>query len=156
MAEAFKNWNLIREETTAQTGLTLEVANPRFDLIAATLRLTDRVPELRVVLGHLQALPFQPLRELRRRNVSGLPRPAGWSRMPQQPSPIERMKSNLKIFQAYVLAKGRAGRGQVLLAKLGACFSVGEAPPQTAAMGLILAEPRPLGSGCAILPRLRR
>src|SRR5262252_1325322 len=42
----------------AQTGLTLEVANPRFDLIDATVRLTDKVPELRVVLGHLQALPL--------------------------------------------------------------------------------------------------
>jgi predicted TIM-barrel fold metal-dependent hydrolase len=42
----------------AQTGLTLEVANPRLDLIEATLRLTDKVPELRVVLGHLQALPL--------------------------------------------------------------------------------------------------
>jgi L-fucono-1,5-lactonase len=137
----------------AQTGLTLEVANPRFDLIGATVRLTDKVPELRVVLGHLQALPLpaapdvlktysENLRELRRRKVyakvSGLPRPvngqsqsdpasykpmldfiwdifgedfivfaAGWSRMPQQPSPIERMKSNLKIFREYVLEKGR-------------------------------------------------
>src|ERR1700733_6296620 len=75
----------------AQTGLTLEVANPRFDLIAATVRLTDKVPELRVVLGHLQALPLPTapdvmktysanLRELRRRKVyakvSGLPRPS--------------------------------------------------------------------------------
>ena len=42
----------------AQTGLTLEVANPRLDLIEATLRLTDKVPDLRVVLGHLQALPL--------------------------------------------------------------------------------------------------
>src|SRR5215469_2660804 len=42
----------------AQTGLTLEVANPRFDLIEATVRLTDKVPELRVVVGHLQALPL--------------------------------------------------------------------------------------------------
>lgn len=42
----------------AQTGLTLEVANPRLDLIDATVRLTDKVPELRVVLGHLQALPL--------------------------------------------------------------------------------------------------
>lgn len=137
----------------AQTGLTLEVANPRFDLIAATVRLTDKVPELRVVLGHLQALPLPTtpdvmktysanLRELRHRNayakVSGLPRPAegksesdptyykpmfdfiwdifgedfivfaaGWSRMPQQPSSLERMKGRLKIFRAYVLAKGR-------------------------------------------------
>jgi L-fuconolactonase len=75
----------------AQTGLTLEVANPRFDLIDATVRLTDKVPELRVVLGHLQALPLPTardvmrtysgnLRELRQRKVyakvSGLPRPA--------------------------------------------------------------------------------
>ena len=28
----------------AQTGLTFEVANPRFDLIEATVRLTDKVP----------------------------------------------------------------------------------------------------------------
>ena len=40
----------------AQTSLTLEVANPRVDLMRATVRLTDKVPELRVVLGHLQAL----------------------------------------------------------------------------------------------------
>ena len=64
----------------AQTGLTLEVANPRLDLIEATLRLTDKVPELRVVLGHLQALalPTSPevlekysnnLKELRKRNA---------------------------------------------------------------------------------------
>ena len=74
----------------AGTGLTLELANPRFDLIDATLRLTDKVPELRVVLGHLQALPLPAdpkvmqaysgnLRELRKRGVyakvSGLPRP---------------------------------------------------------------------------------
>jgi predicted TIM-barrel fold metal-dependent hydrolase len=137
----------------AQTGLTLEVANPRVDLTEATVRLTDKVPELRVVLGHLQALPLPTapdvlktysdnLRELRRRKVfakvSGLPRPAngqslwdpasykpmldfiwdifgedyivfaaGWSRMPQQPPPIERMKKNLKVFHEYTLAKGR-------------------------------------------------
>ena len=42
----------------AQTGLTLEVANPRLDLIEATVRLTDKVPDLRVVVGHLQALPL--------------------------------------------------------------------------------------------------
>ena len=73
----------------AQTGLTLEVANPRLDLIEATLRLTDKVPQLRVVLGHLQALPLpsapevlknysNQLKELRQRNayvkISGLPR----------------------------------------------------------------------------------
>jgi L-fuconolactonase len=64
----------------AQTGLTLEVANPRLDLIDATVRLTDKVPTLRVVLGHLQALalPTAPevlksysdnLKELKKRNV---------------------------------------------------------------------------------------
>jgi L-fuconolactonase len=72
----------------AQTGLTLEVANPRLDLIEATVRLTDKVPELRVVLGHLQALalPTAPeilkgyannLKELKNRKsyvkISGLP-----------------------------------------------------------------------------------
>ncbi|MBM3753061.1 MAG: amidohydrolase [Acidobacteria bacterium] len=74
----------------AETGLTLEVANPRLDLIEATLRLKDKVPGLRIVLGHLQALalPTQPdvlrgyektLRELKQRGafvkVSGLYRP---------------------------------------------------------------------------------
>lgn len=73
----------------ARTGLTLEVANPRLDLIEATLRLTDKVPDLRVVLGHLQALPLPTdpqvlkgysdnLKELRKRKVyakvSGLPK----------------------------------------------------------------------------------
>ena len=137
----------------AQTGLTLEVANPRFDLIDATVRLTDKVPELRVVVGHLQALPLPTapdvlksysdnLRELRKRNVyakvSGLPRSGPMRRRrsirrptnpcsissgtssvkislsmrrlvanASQPSPIERMKTNLKILQAYLMAKGR-------------------------------------------------
>lgn len=73
----------------AQTGLTFEVANPRFDLTEATVRLTDKVPDLRIVLGHLQALPLPTdadvmksyssnLRELRNRKlyakISGLPR----------------------------------------------------------------------------------
>jgi L-fuconolactonase len=80
----------------AQTGLTFEVANPRLDLIAATVRLTDKVPELRVVLGHLQglALPTAPdvlksysnnLKELRKRDVyvkiSGLH--GSWPATPQ-------------------------------------------------------------------------
>ncbi len=71
----------------AQTGLTLEVANPRLDLIEATVQLTAKVPELRVVLGHLQALALptdakvreryaENLKELRKRHafvkVSGL------------------------------------------------------------------------------------
>jgi predicted TIM-barrel fold metal-dependent hydrolase len=73
----------------ARTGLTLEVANPRLDLIEATLRLSDKAPDLRIVLGHLQALPLPSeqgalksytnnLRELRKRRafakVSGLPK----------------------------------------------------------------------------------
>jgi len=73
----------------ARTGLTLEVANPRLDLIEATLRLSDKAPDLRIVLGHLQALalPSEPkvlksytnnLRELRKRRafakVSGVPK----------------------------------------------------------------------------------
>ena len=73
----------------AQTGLTFEVANPRFDLTDATVKLTDKVPDLRVVLGHLQALPLPTdpkvmksytdnLKELSKRNVyvkvSGVPR----------------------------------------------------------------------------------
>lgn len=73
----------------AQTGLVLEVANPRLDLMEATLLLTDKVPELRVVLGHLQALPLPTdaavlksysdnLKELRKRKVyakvSGVPK----------------------------------------------------------------------------------
>lgn len=73
----------------AQTGLTFEVANPRFDLMEAAVRLTDKVPDLRVVVGHLQALPLPTdsevmrtytanLRELRARKayakISGLPR----------------------------------------------------------------------------------
>jgi predicted TIM-barrel fold metal-dependent hydrolase len=76
----------------AQTGLTLEVANPRLDLMEATLRLTDKVPELRIVIGHLQALALPTdaavrkryaanLKELRQRKafvkISGLHRPRG-------------------------------------------------------------------------------
>lgn len=80
----------------ATTGLVLEVANPRMDLIEATLRLSEKVPDLRIVLGHLQAmgLPQQPaqfkefernLRELRQRGafvkMSGLYRPRGATRL---------------------------------------------------------------------------
>lgn len=56
----------------AQTGLTLEVANPRLDLIEATVRLTDKVPELRVVLGHLQALALPTERPVLRRYAEHL------------------------------------------------------------------------------------
>ncbi|MFN0100690.1 MAG: amidohydrolase family protein [Bryobacteraceae bacterium] len=85
----------------AETGLTLEVANPRLDLIEATVRLTGKVPALRVVLGHLQALalPTAPevlkrysdnLRELKNRNVfvkvSGLHRPRTSAEAPLDPA----------------------------------------------------------------------
>lgn len=76
----------------AETGLTFEVANPRLDLIEASLRLKDKVPELRMVLGHLQALALPTdasvlrsyehnLRELKQRGafvkMSGLHRARG-------------------------------------------------------------------------------
>jgi L-fuconolactonase len=85
----------------AQTNLTFEVANPRLDLIEATVRLTEKVPELRVVLGHLQALalPTAPevlksysdnLKELKKRNVyvkvSGLTRARGSADAPFDPA----------------------------------------------------------------------
>jgi predicted TIM-barrel fold metal-dependent hydrolase len=85
----------------AQTGLTLEVANPRLDLIDATVRLTDKVPEMRVVLGHLQALalPTDPevmksyssnLEKLKKRKVyvkvSGLHRSRANSQAPFDPA----------------------------------------------------------------------
>jgi predicted TIM-barrel fold metal-dependent hydrolase len=75
----------------AAAGLTYEAANPRFNLMEAVLRLTDKVPDLRFVLGHLQALalPTAPdalkaytrnLEELRKRGayakISNLVRPA--------------------------------------------------------------------------------
>lgn len=74
----------------AATGLTLEVANPRADLTHATIQLLDKVPDLRIVMGHQQAMgiPTEPavrkqytadLEELRKRKVyvkmSGLYRP---------------------------------------------------------------------------------
>lgn len=42
----------------AETGLTYEAANPRLELMEAALRLTDKAPDLRVMIGHLQALPL--------------------------------------------------------------------------------------------------
>ncbi|MEZ5402829.1 MAG: amidohydrolase family protein [Bryobacteraceae bacterium] len=59
-------------KTFAQTGLTFEVANPRLDLVEATLRLAGKVPELRIVLGHLQALPVPADAAVRRAYVSNL------------------------------------------------------------------------------------
>ena len=37
----------------AQAGLVLETANPDADLVAAVVEISDRVPELRIVLDHL-------------------------------------------------------------------------------------------------------
>lgn len=88
-------------KTFAQTRLTLEVANPRLDLVEATVRLTDKVPELRVVLGHLQALALPTeagalrryeanLRELKKRGayvkLSGLHRPRNSPAGPPNPA----------------------------------------------------------------------
>jgi L-fuconolactonase len=40
----------------AQAGLVLDTANPRITLLEAVVRITDRVPDLRVVLDHLPSL----------------------------------------------------------------------------------------------------
>ncbi|MGH8247824.1 MAG: amidohydrolase family protein [Gammaproteobacteria bacterium] len=64
----------------AAADLTLDTANPRMDLLQAVIKLTDKVPELRVVIDHLPGLdaPAEPdarrqfettLRELAKRNV---------------------------------------------------------------------------------------
>lgn len=44
----------------AQSGLELDTANPDAELISAVLRLTDRVPSLRVVIDHLPQFQPQP------------------------------------------------------------------------------------------------
>jgi predicted TIM-barrel fold metal-dependent hydrolase len=90
----------------AATGLTYEAANPRFNLMEAVLRLSDKVPELRVVLGHLQALPLptaadalqsyaENLRELRKRGayakISNLVRPAADGRAQLDPAAYKPM-----------------------------------------------------------------
>ena len=92
LVEAIKNPDFIANmRAFAATGLTYEAANPRLDLMEAVVRLTDKVPELRVVLGHLQALARRTtpdvlkahsdnLRELSKRGayakISNLVRPA--------------------------------------------------------------------------------
>lgn len=64
----------------AAADLTLDTANPRMDLLQAVIELTDKVPELRVVIDHLPAFdaPAEPaarrqfetrLRELASRRV---------------------------------------------------------------------------------------
>ncbi len=120
----------------ARTGLTLEVANPRLDLIEATLRLTDKVPELRIVLGHLQALalPAAPgtlkgyadnLKELRKRKayvkVSGLHRVRGAPDAPLDPAVYKPVMDFIwDIFgEDYVVY---AGRNKAVLEILHAYF----------------------------------
>lgn len=44
----------------AQAGLTLETANPDAALIAAVVRVSDRVPQLRIVLDHLPNAKLPP------------------------------------------------------------------------------------------------
>ncbi len=43
-----------------QADLVLDTANPRVDLLQAIIKLTDRIPELRVVLDHLPSLEPTP------------------------------------------------------------------------------------------------
>lgn len=77
--EAAHTWEFISGlKLLAQAGLVLETANPDADLIAAVVEISDRVPELRIVLDHLPHadVPSEPaarkiyddnLRELSRR-----------------------------------------------------------------------------------------
>src|SRR5262245_66184758 len=60
----------------AQADLVLDTANPRVNLLQAIVRITDRVPELRVVVDHLPSLDptpetqpayDEPMRELQQR-----------------------------------------------------------------------------------------
>jgi predicted TIM-barrel fold metal-dependent hydrolase len=60
----------------AQADLVLDTANPRVDLLQAIVKITDRIPDLRVVLDHLPSLDPAPdtqpaydaaLRELQKR-----------------------------------------------------------------------------------------
>ncbi len=52
----------------AQAGLVLDTANPNVPLLDAVVRVTDRVPDLRVVVDHLPQLnPPRDLREFEKR-----------------------------------------------------------------------------------------
>ncbi len=51
----------------ADAGLVMDTANPDAELMAAVVRLTDRVPDLRVVIDHLPEL--EPPRETRARQA---------------------------------------------------------------------------------------
>jgi L-fuconolactonase len=44
----------------AQADLVLDTANPSMDLLSAVLRISDQVPDLRVVLDHLPAMEPKP------------------------------------------------------------------------------------------------
>jgi predicted TIM-barrel fold metal-dependent hydrolase len=79
--EAAHTWEFISGlKLLAQVGLVLETANPDANLIAAVVEISDRVPELRIVLDHLPHAdtPAEPtvrkiyednLRELSRRQT---------------------------------------------------------------------------------------
>lgn len=47
----------------AQADLVLDTANPRVDLLQAIVRITDKVPDLRVVLDHLPSLDPTPVNQ---------------------------------------------------------------------------------------------
>jgi L-fuconolactonase len=146
----------------AQTGLTLEVANPRLDLTEATLRLTDKVPDLRIVMGHQQALALPTdsatlksyennLRELRKRQafvkVSGLHRPPD----PKDYLPVMdflwdifgedklvysgRNKTSLEILRSYFLAKGRPAAEKYLWKNSVAAFRWVRRDPRQPSLG---------------------
>jgi predicted TIM-barrel fold metal-dependent hydrolase len=44
----------------ADAGLVLDTANPRIDLLQALLRISDRLPDLRIVIDHLPSLDPTP------------------------------------------------------------------------------------------------
>jgi predicted TIM-barrel fold metal-dependent hydrolase len=85
-AESRKPEFLAGLKDLADAGLTLDTANPRPELFAALLRITDAVPKLRIVIDHLPTMapPADPapLREVGKRRqvwvkVSGVLRDQG-------------------------------------------------------------------------------
>lgn len=55
------NWRFIDGlKLLAQNGMVLDTANPRVDLLQAIVRVSDNVPDLRIVLDHLPALEPTP------------------------------------------------------------------------------------------------
>jgi predicted TIM-barrel fold metal-dependent hydrolase len=52
----------------AQAGLAMDTANPDAELIQSVVRLSDKVPDLKVIIDHLPHLPY-PLQAAARNNV---------------------------------------------------------------------------------------